>query len=1019
MPPKRGRGGGGARGGARAASRTPGPRESTPFSPALRSQQTPGPPRFSTSYGSPAVLTGSRGYRSGGAANAISNALDSVQAADRQDRALRNAEEEEESVDSLDESRGDADAGAPSESAAPVSRQAPTNASRRGQQRAAAYESDSQDTDEEDAATSMPPPPLPFQRGMNGNSRVAAPQSDTRSFTEETRLFTGAGLGTPRPGSRSSRQETPSRSSARIAARSDVAKVQAGPRAHQIEEEDEEDELATAPAQPPRASRSSLPRGNTPKTLDRVEQVSQSRERSRDIVSDQEEEAPRPQSQRNGNTQQIRNPSGDATSANANLPIPKTLDVGQPSGQAGPSNLPAVRPARELGFAPNLAPRSPRAGGRFDNSASGSRPNDPTLGESPEDQPLGGRAGSPRAPDNDKDPHDDDDDEPEGLFSIFNDGLERTLRFKKWPRWLKTGLQMWGLLTFFSILFLILLQVFVPPNRWEGVKVSRNYTYTPLGNWRQKIAQFVPWVVLHPFAVLTGNLDYVDFRTALHWAEWNHQQNTIRLDYLWGATFQVRRILPELIAVNVDKSSNEWDVGDSFWAALDEEMKHGGLHHSLLTMERSADGSYVISDEHWYAIVSRMQNDGMLISGQPGAGDDDVTSDQITAVVERTVSQRWDEWLRKNNDALKRVLGADKEEMSAHYAEVFGDFEQRLLERVQNYEERLVSREEFIEKIQHISNAYGVQIKAEMEAMQDRLRHAIEIAENWKQTASLPDGVSREQVGDMIDGAIKRAVADAQLESIAKGNMKGHLENELSGHKNYFSGARGAGIDHTLTSASYSWSTKGIMGENEPRSSGLLSLLSRGPNSAFRDGGEKAGGNYSPGKALEKWDEDGECWCAGHADSNNSSRIADISILTADTVIPQHLVVEHITASGSFDPDAMPKDLEVWIRTPSDRRRRTLLEWSGNIWSDAKFGNGARLMAKGFAKIGEFKYLNTVGKGEKQVFRLSEDLLDLDAQTQQVVVRSKSNYGAQDHTCFYRLQLFGKEGKELDRGEVD
>lgn len=166
MPPKRGRGGGGgggARGGARAASRTPGPRESTPFNPALRSQQTPGPPRFSTSYGSPAVLTGSRNYRSGGAANAISNALDSVQAADRQDRAAlgeAEKEEEEESVDSLDESVGDATPKAPSTSAATVSRQT----SRRGQQRAAAYESDSQDTDEEDVATRMPPPPLPFQR---------------------------------------------------------------------------------------------------------------------------------------------------------------------------------------------------------------------------------------------------------------------------------------------------------------------------------------------------------------------------------------------------------------------------------------------------------------------------------------------------------------------------------------------------------------------------------------------------------------------------------------------------------------------------------------------------------------------------------------------------------------------------------------------------------------------------------------------------------------------------------------
>lgn len=485
----------------------------------------------------------------------------------------------------------------------------------------------------------------------------------------------------------------------------------------------------------------------------------------------------------------------------------------------------------------------------------------------------------------------------------------------------------------------------------------------------------------------------------------------------------MRRILPELIAINVDKSTNEWAVGDSFWFALDEQMKQGGLHHSILTLEKSADGSYLITDDHWDAILRRMQNDGGLIADRSTMEDHDNVdySDQITSVVERTVSQRWEQWLKKNDDATKRVLGIDREAMSAHYAELFGDFEQKLLDRVRSYnqEEQLVTKDDFIEKIKHVSNEYNVQIKAEMEAIQDQLRYAIDAAEQSKQTARVPEGMSRDQVREMIDGAIQRAISDAQLESIAKGNIKGQVGTELSGHRNYFSAVRGAMIDHTLSSSTYKWSNKGILDMEESRTGSLFSLFSQKSTSVFRDGGNKAGIDYSPGKVLEKWDEDGECWCAGHADSNNDSRVADLSILTTDTVIPQHLVVEHITASGSFDPEAMPKDLEVWIRTPSDRRRRSLLEWSTNIWSDARYGNSARLMAKGFVKVGEFRYLNSVGKGEKQVFRLSEDLLDLDAQTQQVIVRSKSNYGAQDHTCFYRLQLFGKEGKALDRGMAE
>lgn len=787
-------------------------------------------------------------------------------------------------------------------------------------------------------------------------------------------------------------------------------------------------------AEPPKTSRSGL-----------TDQTSRSRGRPRDFISDdveeqeeeeeeEEEETPRHQSQRNGDSQQTASPKTEAQTGNEKPTMPINPHIGVPIGQGGHSN-PFIRSALQVGQPGDPAPRPPRASGHLTNSTIGGRPN-VTSSRRPENPLRGDRPDALQSPGGANHQHDNDqsdedqyhnyqyanDDELEGLFPAISNGLERIFQFSKWPRWLATGVQVWGLLAFFSIASLILLQVFVPPNRWEGVKVSRNYTYTGVGNWRQNIAQFVPWVVLHPFAVLTGNLDYVDFRTALQWAEWNHQNNKFRLDYLAGATFEMRRILPELIAIKMDKSSNEWSVGDTFWTALDEQMKHGGLHHSILTLERSADGSYIITDNHWDAILRRIQSEGMLISSQPEVGDDDVTySDQIKSVVERTVSQRWDQWVKKNDDAIKRVVGIDKETMSAYYTEIFGDFEQKMLESVRshNQEEQLISKEEFIEKIKHVSNEYDVQIRAEMEAMEDRLRHAIDIAEEGKQTAVLPEGLDRQQVSDMIDMAIKRAIADAQLEFIAKGNIKGHLEAELSGHKNYFSAVRGAIIDHTLSSSSFKWSERSIMGEEKPDAGGLFSIFSRNRNPAFTEGGKTAPLAFSPGKVLEKWDEDGECWCAGHSDTNNSSRIADLSILTADIVIPQHLVVEHITASGSFDPEAMPKDLEVWIRTPSDRRRRTLLEWSANIWSDAKFGNGARLMGMGFVKIGEFQYLNAVGKGEKQVFRLSEDLIGLDAQTQQVIVRSKSNYGAQDHTCFYRLQLFGEEGKGVDRGAVE
>lgn len=74
---------------------TPGPsgldgtREATPTLPMTRSVGTPGPSRFSTSYGSPVVLTGSRAFSGRSATNAIGAAVQNVQDANEQDRQSR------------------------------------------------------------------------------------------------------------------------------------------------------------------------------------------------------------------------------------------------------------------------------------------------------------------------------------------------------------------------------------------------------------------------------------------------------------------------------------------------------------------------------------------------------------------------------------------------------------------------------------------------------------------------------------------------------------------------------------------------------------------------------------------------------------------------------------------------------------------------------------------------------------------------------------------------------------------
>lgn len=603
------------------------------------------------------------------------------------------------------------------------------------------------------------------------------------------------------------------------------------------------------------------------------------------------------------------------------------------------------------------------------------------------------------------------------MASIAANAFLNFFHVGKWPRWLRNGLQIWAILTVLCWFWLFLLELFMPLDRWEGVRAGKNYTLHGLSFWRQNIAQIVPWIVLHPFAVLTGNLNYADFRNTLHWLEINSQHNKIRMDFLAEATYQMRRVLPELIAVKVDRVSDKWSIEDAFWHALDEQMKHGGLMYSLLTLENSEDGIYTISDPHWGAIRQRIENDGMLISDRPAVGVSEIAlSDEIITYVDQSVSRAWEDWIKKNGDKIKRAIGIVEEpDPSPLHQDLYGDVERAVSQRMKDlgFDDKIITREEFIEEIHHRSNQYAAQIRTEMDMIQERLGRALEIAEKAKESADVPPGMSRAEAKEMIDEVVQRSIGDAQLEAIAKGNIKSYLDTELPRRKNYFSTIRGALIDRALTSFSYGYADI-VTERDEAQTRGWLSSwLNSDEKNVFREGGKDSGVTFKAAMALEKWEEDGECWCAALGDADSLSATAILSIMTADTVVPQHLVVEHIASSGSFDPDAMPRDIEVWIRAPTDKRRRILEHWSAQYWPEARRERGGLLPDRGFVKVGEFTYENA-GKGERQVLRLSEDLVQFDAQTRQVIVRAKTNYGAADHTCFYRLRLFGEEGRGQD-----
>lgn len=583
-------------------------------------------------------------------------------------------------------------------------------------------------------------------------------------------------------------------------------------------------------------------------------------------------------------------------------------------------------------------------------------------------------------------------------------------------KWSWLLLKIWAVLAATSIVYLVFIDTLFPIKSWEGIDVYRDFDDGGVVSWRQKFLQIIPWVVLHPFSVLTGNLDYADYRTVLHGLDMGIRSHDKRLSSVSAATWQMRRVLPELIKVNIKSSTGEWAVDDEFWNALDAEMHEGGLMYSLLTLDKADNGTYSISDPHWSAIKQRLQRDHMLSDRPASGGDPLALSAEVVEYVDQQTSKVWAKWLKDNQDAIDKMQGQPGKTPSRIYQELYGDIEEVMNKRLKalGLEQGVVTRDEFLAKFEDSVASHKSEIKTELERLDYRLSQALDIARKAKAAADGPMSVTRGDVEEMIDQAMRRAISDAVLEAIAKGHVKAHLTADMVHKQNYFNSRRGAIIDPDVTSTTFSWAPRADT-EHQPEYEYDWLGRKKPKKVIYRKGGGAMGQPASPGNVLEGWSEDGECWCAALANGKNdssspSSAPADVGIFTAESVIPRHLVVEHIEPGASFDPKSMPHDIEFWMRVPEDKRARTLAHWSMERFPALRRPDAASrgLLAKGYAKIGEFTYDDTLGKGESQVLRFSEDLVGMDAQTKQVLVRATTNYGAEDHTCFYRLRLFGE-----------
>lgn len=583
-----------------------------------------------------------------------------------------------------------------------------------------------------------------------------------------------------------------------------------------------------------------------------------------------------------------------------------------------------------------------------------------------------------------------------------------------------------------AVLGLVALRVFVistsPAELYKGYRVD-NRLHWYGSDWRSNLRQLVPFALVHPLGAISDE-EFARMNGLIlsHANEIAQLKHADRLHS--DALERIGRILPHVVHMDLDRHGRPV-IAQEFWHALKDNMQ---ADKDIFTLIWNKDGSMAISDIQLTAVKRQLQSAGLLADPNTKA----LSVSDVESTVTNTVSKNFESWLRQNQKKVQDILGthAVKDHVTTvpspptniDYSEVVDRLTDSQVAKLAHLiaaspgaKQVLVTRQEFLQHLQNSFVEHRLEIKGEIADLEmqvvDAARvaaSALSLAQNSPAeappvTTGVPsnNGMSKREITVLVDQLVRRIITDTQLEAMARGKIKAHWDADLIQQINFFTQHHGATINHHFSSPTY-----------EPPKSLLHKL-----------GG--SGIAPSPGLPYQSaiflpWEQDGDCWCGAtkgssksrSPSSNNGKGPTDIGIKLGLRILPQFLVLEHISPSATLDPGATPKDLEVWIQITDYAQQRPLQDWSMSQFPDTD--DREQLFGYGFVKIGEFTFeankaggVAGQGSGEAQIFRLPPDLETLDAITDQVVIRATSNYGDKDHTCFYRVRMYGQHRPDV------
>lgn len=452
---------------------------------------------------------------------------------------------------------------------------------------------------------------------------------------------------------------------------------------------------------------------------------------------------------------------------------------------------------------------------------------------------------------------------------------------------------------------------------------------------------------------------------------------------------QIQKAMPKLVHMEIQKGKPI--IPQDLWHAIREQVYADG---NILTMEQK-DGSYQLSSEgQLQALISRLANDPSFSSKL------NISTFDIEHQLDTKLPGFLESWIKNNNDKVSEWLGpaVDKMPSTGSDREFTNQISKLIKERLKGDDLKgiVVTREDFMQHVKSESAAIKKEFRAELDALQPKLKAFIHDAVKMA-TENTPQGMSKSDVDSLVHGLIRKAFADMNLEAMANGKIQLHWDAELKHQINFFGIGNGATIDAKRSSPIYDPHGKGSITDQDYRK-GLRGLVP-----------------LPPLAALSPWDDEGECWCAAHVNNARGNfHGASLAVQLSQPIVPQHIVIEHILPGATVDPDARPKEIEIYAALELEMHDRAASFASthfpeNDYWAfnPHEYNDKNKDEPAKFFKIGHLVYKDAELHDGVHVHRLSNELAGLGA-TDHIIIRALSNYGAEGHTCFYRVRVFGE-----------